>query len=698
MAQLQDQSARHTAHLERLKSGYVKEFEPFLLEMKKVIGSQLGGELITDWSRNRLEKQLQTINKLLLAPMQDYEKVLLSQIKELSEYEAGFEVRSLQNVVADFNYTIPSATQLSTAVMSTPLGIKGADGGKLLDAYIKDWTKKEATQVSNVLRIGAAQGQTTTEVIRNMRAAVDVSARSAEMIARTALQHTANQAREATYAANSDLIEKVKWVSILDGNTSPICRSLSSSDPFPVNEGPRPPAHPNACLPGTMIETRRGQIEIERVKVGDYVKTHTGRYKQVYIVMAREHNGKALTLKDNFGASVSLTNEHPVLTRDKGWVEAGNVESGDVLFYDIEQLDGLDSIRESSLVPQRVLINSHNIETSVTDELVSYGIFSGAAGMTSAIHLNSCVSHDKVGVVSKNPFVHFVVCADIIKNRCKKSFVFSRVFGKCYSERISRFNNSIPIKRWVRNLHSFGRFSAASSVSVWSYFTPMGLTRRNIAKLHIINNRLVSTLSSYSMSNTSFSKCVIAETVLPFDAPKTFPKSVVFIDNKAVKCGEVHNDSSWLASTCTESVAHNYSGYVYNLAVKDDETYLADGFVVHNCRSTTVPILRAPYDKLSKGAQQRARPPTLEDGELKRGKIESVSAKTTYYSWLKNQPASVQNSIVGPTRGKLLRNGGISAERFAELQLGRNFKPITLAEMREIEPVAFSRANIPEPK
>lgn len=49
---------------------------------------------------------------------------------------------------------------------------------------------------------------------------------------------------------------------------------------------------------------------------------------------------------------------------------------------------------------------------------------------------------------------------------------------------------------------------------------------------------------------------------------------------------------------------------------------------------------------------------------------------------------------IGTTRAKLLRSGGLSAERFAELQLGTNFQPLTLDEMRRLEPKAFARAGI----
>lgn len=61
---------------------------------------------------------------------------------------------------------------------------------------------------------------------------------------------------------------------------------------------------------------------------------------------------------------------------------------------------------------------------------------------------------------------------------------------------------------------------------------------------------------------------------------------------------------------------------------------------------------------------------------------------------MKGQPANVQDSILGPTRGKLLRDGGLTSKRFAELQLSKNFQPMTLAEIKAIEPIAFEKANI----
>lgn len=101
------------------------------------------------------------------------------------------------------------------------------------------------------------------------------------------------------------------------------------------------------------------------------------------------------------------------------------------------------------------------------------------------------------------------------------------------------------------------------------------------------------------------------------------------------------------------------------------------------CRSSIAPTLDARYDFLKEGATRASK-----DGQ--------VDASLTYYEWLKTQSAAFQDAALGPTRAQLFRNGGLSAERFAELQLDRNFKPLTLDEMRRLEPLAFERAGIAE--
>ena len=67
-----------------------------------------------------------------------------------------------------------------------------------------------------------------------------------------------------------------------------------------------------------------------------------------------------------------------------------------------------------------------------------------------------------------------------------------------------------------------------------------------------------------------------------------------------------------------------------------------------------------------------------------------VSTSTTYQSWLSNQPASFQDEVLGATRGKLFRDGGLKLDKFVD-ESGKRY---TLEELKAMEPLAFERANI----
>lgn len=100
-----------------------------------------------------------------------------------------------------------------------------------------------------------------------------------------------------------------------------------------------------------------------------------------------------------------------------------------------------------------------------------------------------------------------------------------------------------------------------------------------------------------------------------------------------------------------------------------------------NCRTTTVAVLSDELD-------------WLREGEQRSSEFGQVDSKQTYYEWLQKQPASYQDSVLGPTRGKLFRNGGLTPEEFARLNLSRTFEPLTLNQMRKLEPEAFKRAGL----
>lgn len=95
-----------------------------------------------------------------------------------------------------------------------------------------------------------------------------------------------------------------------------------------------------------------------------------------------------------------------------------------------------------------------------------------------------------------------------------------------------------------------------------------------------------------------------------------------------------------------------------------------------NCRSTTAPLVSSDYDFLDKGAKRAAR--GAEGGQ-------QVAAETTYYEFLAKQPAWFQDEALGPKRGAIFRNSGMTPEEFRVASVDGFGNPLTLKEMAELD-------------
>lgn len=95
------------------------------------------------------------------------------------------------------------------------------------------------------------------------------------------------------------------------------------------------------------------------------------------------------------------------------------------------------------------------------------------------------------------------------------------------------------------------------------------------------------------------------------------------------------------------------------------------------CRSSTVALIKGKRNL----AGQRA----SKGGEIVNGKLipdpKPVSSGVDYMNWLKTQPAQFQDDVLGKTKGKIFRNSGISADKFAGLLVNRVGEPLTIKDM-----------------
>lgn len=118
----------------------------------------------------------------------------------------------------------------------------------------------------------------------------------------------------------------------------------------------------------------------------------------------------------------------------------------------------------------------------------------------------------------------------------------------------------------------------------------------------------------------------------------------------------------------TSDICRSRDGQVYLFKDKNQPKPPAH----YNCRSTTAPKLSPEFDIFDQGATRASKGA---DG----GK--QVAADTTYYDWLKRQPASYQDEVLGKTKGLIFRNSGLTPEQFRAITVDDLGRPLTLEEM-----------------
>lgn len=262
-----DLQTRRSVLLEGLKVEEVEKFEQYLKRLDRLVRAQLTRAELTTYSRKRLEEFLARLDGKLLAIYSAFDDVLQADLVDIALYEAAFEARNLASIGLDA--IAPTNAAVKAAIWTAPLQMKGPDGGKLLKAFIKDWTRAESSRVISSIRIGFVQGQTNAQIVQAIRgtAALNfsdgilaISNRNARAVVNTAVQAVATAARMETAKANQDVVRGIRLLATLDRRTTTQCKSMDGRE-YPLESGPRPPFHVNCRTTFIFITALSEQLQ-----------------------------------------------------------------------------------------------------------------------------------------------------------------------------------------------------------------------------------------------------------------------------------------------------------------------------------------------------------------------------------------------------------------------------------------------------
>lgn len=253
---LLDLSIRHATFLERFKAGEVRRILQLLEEntwpeLLGIVTARLErisarGFDTGPWRTARYKEMLKAVRATIGVGVARAAKAQRASLQAFAIEEAAMTAGQLTRttgVAVDF--LTPSPATLRQLVTGEPIL------GQPLAAWWKGQTRATQAAVEREIATGVSFGESSADIVRRLRGtkaagfrdgAIQTSRNGAEAIVRTSTNHISSRAREETYKANDDVVEKVLYVATLDSHTTMTCAGLDGQT-FPIGEGPRPPMH-----------------------------------------------------------------------------------------------------------------------------------------------------------------------------------------------------------------------------------------------------------------------------------------------------------------------------------------------------------------------------------------------------------------------------------------------------------------------
>lgn len=286
---LHDASILHAVYMERLKTQEVNTIVAFLNDevfpdVAKTLEKRLAritarGYDSNVWKTKRYQALLKSIHELIRSGLIDASADLKKRLGDIGVYEAKFQQQLLSNTLeqAGVLHLIPEIVLPSNNMLRSIATSKPFEGRLLKDWWKGLETNAQAT-ISSQINIGIATGEPTPKIVSRVvgkssttfvDGALHTTRRHATTVVRTAISHIAAQAREMVWGENSEVIKGVRYVAVLDGRTTDICRTLDGQV-FGIYEGPRPPMH-HQCRSTTVAVTRSWKelgIKLKEAPIG----------------------------------------------------------------------------------------------------------------------------------------------------------------------------------------------------------------------------------------------------------------------------------------------------------------------------------------------------------------------------------------------------------------------------------------------
>lgn len=407
-----------------------------------------------------------------------------------------------------------------------------------------------------------------------------------------------------------------EFVPIQDNRTTDGCSNLNgvilpADDSFWKTN--YPPRHYRCFPKGTKIATVNGWIPIEKISIGDYVLGGSGNNRLVSSTHSNIYNGKLIRIITEEGTSVSTTPNHRILTL-RGWIRAENLNTSDVL-VNINNLPAFDNIISDIYNPDTVRAN---FRMSVPIESPN-SLWRNALNRKAKLW-NENINPKRVNVKIMDRFKSRL--AKMLKNKtlalCWNSVVVWMFCIVSFILRNVRLSNFLP---YLRTL------TCVTATSHLIGILSNGFRNRLVLASHWCCTIFLHFFNYMTQCFGGYSSSLVIVNPLGFDclaAVPYFNSEMLKEPFERVSCStppirkdsvgkflfNVKSDEGFtggapldgfnsLDSFIANAFVHNKLTYIdkieytniqnnidiYNLEVENDESYVTEIAIVHNCRS-----------------------------------------------------------------------------------------------------------------
>lgn len=697
--------------------------------LKEMMAADITGVQRNTFQKQRLAALLKQSQETINTHVNDYAETHYSNLYDLAEEEGVFTETMFNNAYQ---------THVASVALS-PSRLKAIAKNTLVEGDIpKQWWGAQSKSLQQAfarqMRMGMLRSETIGELAKRIRDNVTpTSRRNALALVRTSSMAVVQEARRDSYKQVDDLLKGYKFCATLDSRTTKYCASCDNAIfnlDYKVRKGPKfcnpPPNHWQCFIDRQIpIYTETGWKKIGDIQVGDKVLTHKGRFKKVTELLFRKKQSPIIyTLRfSNLRKSkkITVTEGHPIeveRNNEKVWVPVEEIRIGDrisflsnrcacgkmIPFYlkwcslsckakltggnwakdPVKRKVASERSRAQMYREYANGVRDPYTITKKANERIREMVRNGEEIIPFEVRSKATIKAHKncpqiALAASKHMKEDNPSCIPEIREKMTVSFI------KTLRENPDSSPNRVIVEKgkWASSLEK--QFAEVldemdmvydRQTSIDKYFVDFSIPDLNIVlevdghtkygKYHKVRDRV--------LGENGWDVFHIAGKELK--SPQRLKRRLSRILN--------NHEGNYEFMPVIVSDIKKWTGQrprtLYNFSVEEDESYIAQGFVVHNCRSTLSPLTKS-WSELEQQYHGTSKMKDLEKIPTKmRASMDGqVPADKSYTQWLKGKGDKFQNKVLGPVRAKLFRDGKIT--NMSNL-LDQSGNPLTIPELK----------------